>query len=151
MKGEFVQPSKSLKIYYQHDCKIYVAFYVFILTTLIVKNSYFGWNLLYRSKKNAVIKFGPPWKDWKSSYLSNKRQILAWFCKLFALILRWNYVKGLRFTKIVTNFRFERVWGCVSSKKSFQRQMFSCEIAQWEKFNFHFSGDFCSYWRETKR
>ena len=60
MKGEFVQPSKSLKIYYQHDCKIYVAFYVFILTTLIVKNSYFGWNLLYLSKKNAVIKFGPP-------------------------------------------------------------------------------------------
>ena len=52
-------------------------------------------------------------------------------------------MKGLRFTKIVKNFKFEAVWGWVRSKKLFQRQTFSCEIAQ--GVNFHFSGDFCSY------
>ena len=56
-------------------------------------------------------------------------------------------VKSLRFTKIVKNFKFERVLGWVTSEKLFQRQMFSSEIAQWEKLKFHFSRDFCSYWQ----
>ena len=51
-------------------------------------------------------------------------------------------VKGLRFTEIVKSFKFERVWGWVRSEKLFQRQTFSCEIAQWEKLKFHFARDF---------
>ena len=39
------------------------------------------------------------------------RQILSLICKLFAQILGWNCVKGLRFTKIVEQIKFEGVWG----------------------------------------
>ena len=63
-----------------------------LLTALIVKNSHilgriyfiFLKNILNQTWKAFNTKFGPQWKDRKSSY--QVRQVLAVFCKLVALI-----------------------------------------------------------------
>ena len=52
---------------------------------------------------------------------------------------------GLDLQKFSKFSNLKESGGESGAKKLFQREMFSCEIAQWEKFNFHFSGDFCSY------
>ena len=60
MKGEFVQLSKkSQNVYIINMIAKFTLLFVSLFAALIVKNSYFGWNLIYLSKKNALTKFGP--------------------------------------------------------------------------------------------
>ena len=54
-----------------------------------------------------------------------RRQILALFCNLVALILGLKWVKGLRVTKIVKEIKFEGVWGELEAKNWCQRQSFT--------------------------
>ena len=66
-------------------------------------------------------------------------------------------MKGFRVTKIVKEIRFVEVWGELQSRKSLQGQgylilntgylrltlVFVWSGAQWEGFDFYFSGVFC--------
>ena len=100
-------------------------------------------------------KFGPKWKDWKSSY--QVRQFLAIFSNLIALILGWNSVRGLRGTKVFKEIKFEEVWEELESKTGFQRQSFPkylrlILVSTWnsalrEKFNFYCSRNSCYNWQ----
>ena len=46
MKGEFVQLSKSQNMYIMNVIAKFILLFMSLLTALIVKNSYFDWNLL---------------------------------------------------------------------------------------------------------
>ena len=48
--------------------------------------------------------------------------MLALLYNLVALILGWNFVKGLRVAKIVKQIKFEEVWGELVAGICFQRQ-----------------------------
>ena len=67
--------------------------------------------------KVVNTKFGSQWKNSESIYQA--RQILAYFCKLGALMLRENYLKGLRVTKIVKQLKFQGSLRWVKNKKLF--------------------------------
>ena len=69
------------------------------------------------------IKFGPRWKDRKSSYQG--RQILALFCKLAALILDLNYVKGFPFPKNIAKIKIVGVWDELEAKNYFPKQLWT--------------------------
>ena len=73
-----------------------------------------------QTRRFFITKFGPHWKDWKSSYQVGK--ILSLSRNLIALILAWNCVKGLTVTKIVKQINFEEVWGELEAKSCFQNQ-----------------------------
>ena len=100
-------------------------------------------------------KFGPQWKDRKSSY--QVIQIFSLLCKSVTLILDWNYVKSLRVTNIVKRIKFERAWGKLEPKYCFQRQSLPKYMRQnlvlvWnralrQKFNFNFWTAFRLYWQ----
>ena len=75
-------------------------------------------SVVHQTSKAFNTKFGPQWKDRKTS--SKVKQILAPFCKLVALILGQNYIKVLRVSKCVKQIIFERVWWRVWSKKLFE-------------------------------
>ena len=104
-------------------------------------------NILKQSWDTFNTKFGPQWKDQKSSY--QVRQILAIFSNLTAIFLVWNSLNGLRVTKNVKEIMFEGVWGKLESKAGFQRQsvtkylrpILGCtgNSALGEKLNFYFS------------
>ena len=108
-----------------------------------------------QTRRFFITKFGPHWKDWKSSYQVGK--ILSLSRNLIALILAWNCVKGLTVTKIVKKINFERVWGELRAKSCFQRQsrtghlrqalVFMWNSALREGLNFHFQGILCYYWQ----
>ena len=72
-------------------------------------------NVLKQTGKSLNTKFGPQWKNRKSSYQVG--EILALFCKLIAVILGLNCVKGLTVTKIFKKIKFEGVLGELESKK----------------------------------
>ena len=50
---------------------------------------------------------------------------LVLFCDLIALLLGYNCVKSLRFTKIVKKVKLEGVWGEIEAKKCLRRQLFT--------------------------
>ena len=56
-------------------------------------------NVTDQTLKASNTKFGPQWKDQKSSF--QVRKIVALFCKSVALALSWISIKGFRVTKIV--------------------------------------------------
>ena len=59
----------------------------------------------------------------KRSRIRCKIQQISAICSaLIALILGENSPKGHKVTKVVTEIKFERVWGELESKKAFQRQ-----------------------------
>ena len=146
--------------YYEHGClQKFLSLFMSLLTALIGENSHILGGIYFIFLKNRRrptwkafnTKFGPQWKDRESSY--QVRQILAFFCKLVALILDWNCLKGLTVTKIVKQIKFEGVWGELEAKSCFQRQPFAKCLRQtlvflWnsalrEKFNFYFPAVFC--------
>ena len=61
--------------------------------------------------------------DRKSSY--QVRQNLALFCKLVAIILGLNCLKGLKIFKIVKEIKFEEVWDKLKAKNYLQRQLWT--------------------------
>ena len=56
------------------------------------------------------------------STLVKRSQIRCKIQQVSALILGENSAKGHKVTKVVTEIKFERVWGELESKKAFQRQ-----------------------------
>ena len=94
----------------------------FVINSHISARIHFAFlkNVLKETWNSFNAKFQPQSKDRKSSY--QERQSLALFCKLFALILGQNSMKGLRVTKIVKETKFEGVWGELESTKGFERQ-----------------------------
>ena len=96
-----------------------------LLTTPIFKNSrilagvYFIFlkSVLEQTWKSFDTEFGPQWKDQEKSY--QVKENLALFCTVVALILGWNYVKGLIVTKIVNKNQVWRSLEQVRSKKLF--------------------------------
>ena len=67
-------------------------------------------------------------KNRDSSY--GVRQILVLFFILVALILVWNYVKGLKVTKIIKQIKFEGVLGKLEAKNCLHRQPFTKYLRQ---------------------
>ena len=118
--------------YYEHSClQNFLLLFMSLLTVLIVKSSHILAGICFIFLKNVAdqtwntfnIKFGPQLKDRERCYWV--RQILALFCILVALILGWNCVKGLRYTKIVKKIKFEGVCGKLKSKNCIQGQPFT--------------------------
>ena len=58
----------------------------------------------------------------KTSARSNFKYFQYQIWTSVTLILDWNYVKGLRPTKIVKQIKFEGAWGELEAKYYFQRQ-----------------------------
>ena len=75
-------------------------------------------SVAHQTSEAFNTKFGPQWKDRKTS--SKVKQIFAPFCKLVALILDQNCIKVLRVSKCVKQIIFERVWWRVRSKILFE-------------------------------
>ena len=75
-----------------------------------------------------IQKFGPQWKDRKSTY--QVKQILPLFCNLIALILGQNYVKGHRVTKIFKQIMFEGAWVEIEAENYFRRQLWTNLLRQ---------------------
>ena len=77
---------QKISKYYEHDysAKFSFAFYLIIF--------------LDKTWKVFDTNLAPQWKNWESSY--QVRQILATFCKVVALILSWNCIKGPRVSNI---------------------------------------------------
>ena len=65
---------------------------------------------------SSNTKFGPHWKDVKSSYLV--KQILELFRKFVTLTLGSNCVKDLGVTKIVKEIKFKGTWRKLEPKKN---------------------------------
>ena len=123
-------------------CKIYVYLnsclvnlnlcspFMFLLITPIVKNSHilagmysiFLKSVLDKTWKSLDTEFETQWKDRKSSYKVRKN--LAISCNSVALILDWNYVKGIIVTKIVENIKFEKNWNKLETNTFFLLFMF---------------------------
>ena len=92
-------------------------------------------------------KFESQWKDWKSRYI--ERQILAFVCKLIALISVQKFLKSLR---VMQTPKTNQIWGKLKTRSCFQRQLLiiylrGINVFLWnstreEKFNFCFSEDF---------
>ena len=60
---------QNVSKYYEHGClQIFLSLFTSLLTALIVKNSsYFGWNLLYLSKKYCILNLkGFQYQIWTS-------------------------------------------------------------------------------------
>ena len=121
---------QNLSKYYDQDClKNFLLLFTSWLAASIVKNSpflaeiYFIFleNVIHQTSKAFNTKFGPQWKDRKSSY--QVRQIFALFCKLVALILGLNCIQVLRVTKIVKQIKFEGAWWKVRSKILFAERI----------------------------
>ena len=128
---------QKVPLYYFHDClKNFILLFMSLLTAQVVRNSHveakiyfiFSRNILKQTWNSFNTKIQPQQKDRNSSY--QVRQILALFYNLVALILGWNYVKGLRVTKIVKQIKFERVWGELAAKLCFRRQSFKKYLRQ---------------------
>ena len=78
-----------------------------LLTGLTVKNSH----ILARIYFSFLEKLpGPNLKSFTSLFSYQVRKIFTLFCKLVALIVKLNRVKGLRSTKIVKQIRFKGIW-----------------------------------------
>ena len=125
-----------------------------LLTAPIVKNSDMLAGIYFIFLRNALdqtwnsfdTEFRPQWKDRESSY--QVRQNLALFCKLVALTLSWNCVKGIIVTKTLKKFKFEVAWSKLEAKPFFQRQswikylrqtlVFMWNSAIRENFNLYF-------------
>ena len=127
-KENLVKHRKVSK-YYETDClQNIILLFMLLLTTSFVNSSHIKAIIVFIFLKNVLkqtwnsfnTKFQTQWKDRESSY--QVRGILGSFCHLIALILGLSRVKGLRVTKNVIEINFERVWGELESKKSFQRQ-----------------------------
>ena len=103
---------------YGQDCLkfFFFAFYFLISSFNCLKHSSFLTefyfilleNVIHQTSKAFNIKFGPQWKDRRSS--SEVKQIFVLFCQLLALILGSNCIKPLRVSKIVKEIRFEGAW-----------------------------------------
>ena len=99
-------------------------------------------------------KFGPQWKDQKSS--CQVKRILTPFFKLVAPSLFWNCVNWLRVTKFFKQVKFEVVWSISEGGNRFRRLSWTkywrqTLVFMWngtlqEKFNFYFLRAFC--WNE---
>ena len=96
--------------------------------TLIVKNSHISWNLSTLTFYKMHLR--PTWqilnsnfetqcKDWKSSY--QERQILAFVCKLVALILVQKLLRDLR---VMQTPKTNQVWSKLKTSNCFQKQLF---------------------------
>ena len=64
---------KKRSKYYVHDyLQNFILLFMFLLTAPIVKNSHFGWNLLYLSKKRP----GPNLKAFRYQIWTSMRRML---------------------------------------------------------------------------
>ena len=116
---------------------------------------YFWKHVLDQTSNGFNPKFGPQWKDRKSSYRVN--QILSLLFKLVTLILDWNYVKGVRVKTLLKQINFDGALGELEGNYCFQRQswpkyMRQTLVSVWnralrEKFTFNFWKVFRLYWQ----
>ena len=79
-------------------------------TVILLAEIYFIFleNVIHQTSKAFNTKFGPQWKDRKTT--SQRKQTFAPFCKLVALILDYNCIKVVRVTKIDKQIKFDGTW-----------------------------------------
>ena len=98
-------------------CKNFCPF-TSLLTAPLVKNSYIWLEFTLKSQTKieslSIPKLDLTEKDRKTSF--QVQQVSAPFCKVVALILGQNCLKGLRVTKIMKQVKFEGVWGQSEAK-----------------------------------
>ena len=117
LKGKFAEPSRSIEILWSSQSET-VHFVFMLLTGLIIKKShnFAGIYALFFSEQDIInkswyilnTKSASQGIDWKYSY--QERNILAFFCKLVALILVQNYAKCLRVMKLVKKVKSGSSW-----------------------------------------